>query len=123
MFDGIRLREVRIKSGLTQKETAKRFNISPSTLNRYERNDRIPPIDFLMEFSIAFGVKLSWLTNHPESSNIADELEYYGDINDSPYDNPYYYVLSKTQWSLLTKENINRLKDFAEYLLERQLKK
>lgn len=123
MFDGSRLKEIRIQNGLTQKETAKKFNISPSTLNRYERNDRIPPTDFLIEFSIVFNVSLSWLANHPEASNIADEIDTYGNTTEPPYNNPCYFVLSKNNWSSLTQENLDRLKHFAEYLLHIQSEK
>jgi len=44
---GMRIRDARIKAGFTQEDLAKRLNITPPTLSKYENGHRIPHADFL----------------------------------------------------------------------------
>ncbi|MBM7561340.1 helix-turn-helix domain-containing protein [Fusibacter tunisiensis] len=117
MFDGSRLKEIRVINKLSQKETAKLLNITPSTLNRYEKNERIPSVDFLVDFSLKFGVQIKWLINFPEVDLVEEEYDQYGE---PAYTNPCYRVLSKTEWDRLTSESIDYLSKMAHFILIEQ---
>lgn len=56
-----RIKKLRKKSGLTQKQLAKKIGVNTVTLSRYETGDRKPKIDKLLKMSKIFGVKLEYL--------------------------------------------------------------
>lgn len=61
-----RMKELRIKKGLTLKELAKQLNnqgvsISSSSLIKYERGERTPRIEILSEISKFYGVSTDYL--------------------------------------------------------------
>jgi transcriptional regulator with XRE-family HTH domain len=59
---GNRLKEIRKKNGLTQKDIVKIFKLSDQNLvSRYENGILNPPLKFLIEFSEYFDVSLDWI--------------------------------------------------------------
>ena len=59
-----RIREYRIRNGLTLQQLADKIHVPPQTINRYERGERVPKIDIAM--SIADMLKLNplWLQGY-----------------------------------------------------------
>ena len=53
---GGRLKAAREQAEITQIEAAKRLEIDPQSLSRYERGDRTPRSDLLTEMARAYGV-------------------------------------------------------------------
>ncbi|MFZ2152799.1 MAG: helix-turn-helix transcriptional regulator [Microgenomates group bacterium] len=51
--------EARLKSGLTQKQLAKKMNTKQSVISRLENVKTIPSISFLKKFAIATNSKLT----------------------------------------------------------------
>lgn len=87
MYDlGSRLKEIRIKHGLTQRVLAKRINKSISAVSSYESNAQMPPLDVLISMAIVYSISLDYLVGfentatysvkglHPEQKEIIDLL-------------------------------------------------
>lgn len=64
-----RLKEMRTKRGLTQREVAERIGIGVSTLGMYEAGKREPDLDTLRKLARFFGVTVDYLMG-----NEAEEL-------------------------------------------------
>lgn len=62
MTIGKNMQKLRESHGWTQRETAKRLHLEPSTYSRYESDDVIPPVSNLMAIAQLFGVTLDELT-------------------------------------------------------------
>ena len=60
-FFGERLKELRIEKGLKQKEVAKALNISSIALLHYEKNQREPSFDLLIDIAKYFNTSLDYL--------------------------------------------------------------
>ncbi|MDE6728732.1 MAG: helix-turn-helix domain-containing protein [Oscillospiraceae bacterium] len=58
---GERIREVRNKSGFTQKEFGALLDIPQTTLSAYETDRMQPTIISLVAIAVRFGVSLDWL--------------------------------------------------------------
>lgn len=75
---GRRIKELREKSGYTQKEFAKKMNIGHSTLSQYETGSRIPNDDIKIQFANFFNVSIDYLLGHSAQKEkpitINDEL-------------------------------------------------
>lgn len=56
-----RIKAVRLNEGLSQIDMAKRLGIAASTFQYYERGERIPPADFIINLITSFGVDCEWL--------------------------------------------------------------
>lgn len=61
MFNGDRLKKLRLEKGLTQIELGKQFNISHATINRYEKGVHQPDPEFINKLSEFFGVSTDYL--------------------------------------------------------------
>lgn len=62
MYDfGLRLKELRLKRGLTQKTLAKRINKSKAAIGSYESNRQMPPLDVLISIAGVLNVSLDYL--------------------------------------------------------------
>ena len=73
-----RMKELRIKKGLTLKELAKQLNnqgisISSSSLIKYERGERTPRIEILSGISKFYGVSTDYLLGREEVTNHIEE--------------------------------------------------
>ena len=58
---GIKLKELRLKSGLTQKQLADRLGLTKSVISYYELQERYPSPDILMKLSTIFDVTTDYL--------------------------------------------------------------
>jgi len=56
-----RLREIREKKRLTQKDLAKHFDVTPVAYGGWERGDAEPSLENLAEISKYFNVTVDWL--------------------------------------------------------------
>lgn len=64
MYDlGSRLKEMRNRRGLTQKELAERINKSVSAISGYESNVQTPPTDVLVSISHVLHVPLTYFVD------------------------------------------------------------
>lgn len=73
-----RLKDIRNKKGLTQKQLADKLGISSSTIGMYEQNNRMPSSEILSEMCNIFDVSIDYLLGRtPEkSSEVTDILEF-----------------------------------------------
>lgn len=58
---GLKLKELRLKSGLTQKQLADRLGLTKSVISYYELQERYPSPDILVKLSTVFGVTTDYL--------------------------------------------------------------
>lgn len=58
---GERIKEIRLKKGVTQKELAKRLGIATNSLSRYEIGERIPSLEMIEKIALALDVSPSVL--------------------------------------------------------------
>ena len=58
---GDKLKRLREKHKFTQKEVAKRMNIAPNTISRYENDEFAPKIENLIQFAIIYNTSLDYL--------------------------------------------------------------
>lgn len=66
MTIGDRIKEVRIKSGLTQEALASKMGIAKTTLTGYEKGNRGPKSDMLMKIAIICGTSVDYLVGVEE---------------------------------------------------------
>lgn len=64
----MRLKEIRLQKGLSQKKIADELCCSPSVYSRYETGDRQPPIEVLIKLSEILGVTVDYMI---ENCNVA----------------------------------------------------
>jgi transcriptional regulator with XRE-family HTH domain len=112
---GNRLKIIRDRKGLNQKEAAETFGISNVVLNRYENDERTPDVETLGRLAEFYGVTTDYLlgrTNNP-TSLFSDN-----DPNDEIQPTPPERIRTfqkKIASSQLSEESIN----FLEFQLER----
>ena len=56
-----RLRELREDKDLTQKECSKLAYISKNSYIRYEKNERVPPLDTIITFAKFYNVSIDYI--------------------------------------------------------------
>lgn len=61
MTIGIKIKELRKRKGITQKELAEELNITDSAITRYESGKREPNIDMINKIAAALGVSINEL--------------------------------------------------------------
>ncbi len=62
MYDlGSRLKSIRLKRRLTQKELAAKINKSVSAVSSYESNAQLPPLDVLESIAITLNISIDYL--------------------------------------------------------------
>ena len=64
-----RLKELREDHDLTQKDCAKITNIGKNSYIRYEKGERVPPLDTIIEFAKYYNVSIDYIakiTNDPK---------------------------------------------------------
>ncbi len=65
---GDRIKELRVKHGLTQRDIAALLDVSPSTVGMYEQNRREPDANTLVKISEHFDVSTDYLLGTPEKN-------------------------------------------------------
>jgi transcriptional regulator with XRE-family HTH domain len=76
---GQKIRYIRKKAGLTQKEAAEKFYVIPQTFSRYEKDQREPDYGFIKSFCDYFEVSADWLITdkgkiYRKDSKVADNI-------------------------------------------------
>lgn len=70
-FDfGLRLKELRKKRKLTQKEVAARLGCSENTIRHYEDNTQNPPIENLVNLALIYNSSIDYILGMDSRSNI-----------------------------------------------------
>lgn len=65
-----RLKELRIKKGITQKDLAERVNASPKSMSAYENSGRIPELDVLINIATELDCTLDYLFGISNTPNL-----------------------------------------------------
>lgn len=81
---GKRIRQLRIESGYTLNELAQRINVTPSAIEMYEQNRRVPDIDNLILLTQVFNVTSDYILGIENSSELLmnKSSKYYPDIKE-----------------------------------------
>ncbi|WP_432702942.1 helix-turn-helix domain-containing protein [Lysinibacillus sphaericus] len=83
---GQKLKTLRKRKNMSQKEFAKFFGLAESTISMYERDERRPDFDLLNKFADYFEVSTDYLLGRTDSSTITqqekDEATFQAFIND-----------------------------------------
>lgn len=70
---GNKIKNLREKNNLSQKELAKILNIANSTLSQYESDVRVPSDDIKILIADYFNVSLDYLLGRPNKYNVSKE--------------------------------------------------
>lgn len=68
-----RIRNLREDNELTQREIAEKLYIAKKTYERYENNERIPPIDFMIRLADFYNVSIDYLCGRTTVKETAKE--------------------------------------------------
>lgn len=72
---GLRLKDLRVRRNLTQKEVASRLNVHTNTISGYENNTIIPPVDNLLKLAILYNSSVDYILGLDDRTNLfIDEL-------------------------------------------------
>lgn len=72
MYDlGFRIKEIRTRRGLNQKELAQRINKSKSAVCGYETNAQVPPLEVLVSIASVLNVSLDYLVGFEETESFS----------------------------------------------------
>lgn len=87
----LRIKELRISLNLTQAEFAESINTTQAALSGYERGDRTPSLDILINIAQKYNVSIDWLCGLSDSKGLSLNLTTYTDLikiilllNDAP---------------------------------------
>lgn len=114
MFNSRKLKEIRNAHHMTQKETAKLFNISAQALSHYERGSRTPNIDFLKQFAKVFSLSDDELTKILFDEILQDAYDPYNQAPDKAVGS--FTILTPAQIQELPINELFKIKDYAEYI-------
>lgn len=71
MYDlGSRLKHIRQKRGITQKDLALRINKSISAISSYESNAQLPPLDVIADIAVTLNTSLDYLVGMDKCNTI-----------------------------------------------------
>ena len=124
----IRLKELRLEAGLTQKDLAKAIDVGRTTISEYESGKIVPKQEGLLKLANHFNVSVDYLTGvsneratrKQNASDLDALLNTIHHILLDEYDTPVTYegeVLSETQ-KLLIDQHIEQLRDNIELMLQ-----
>lgn len=71
----MKLKEIRLQKGMTQRQVADYIGCAPSVYSRYETGDRAPSIETLIQLSRCLGVSIDQITGNDFSRD--EELSSY----------------------------------------------
>jgi transcriptional regulator with XRE-family HTH domain len=74
MFNGERIKQLRLEKSLTQVELAKIFNTSHATINRYEKGVNEPDSETINKFADYFNVSTDYLLGRTDEKNISEKI-------------------------------------------------
>lgn len=75
-----RLRELRQRLSMTQKEFANKLGITASALSAYEKNTVNPSLSIVLKIAETFDVSLDWLCGRSDNEKTEFKLETYSDL-------------------------------------------
>lgn len=75
-----RLKELRQKLNITQKDFAERIGITAAALSSYENNIKNPSIAVAKRIAETFSISIDWLCGLSEKMNNSDEIKTYADM-------------------------------------------
>ena len=73
MFNGRRLKELRLNRGLTQKDLGKVINVTKASICCYEKETRTPTVENLLDMVNFFGVTSDYLLGNDSIINVKKE--------------------------------------------------
>ena len=111
MIFGSRLKNERIRKGLTQEDLGKIINKSKNNISQYETGKREPDIQTLNKFSEIFGCTLDYLLGQ-DNPNIKPRKKYHGD--------ELLDILPDKYRELFKEQNIGYVK-FAKEMMKEQI--
>lgn len=94
MYDlGFRIKGIRTRRGLNQKELAQRINKSKSAVCGYETNAQIPPLEVLVSIASVLNVSLDYLVGFEETEpfsarNLSDQQKKIAGLLFDEFSNP-----------------------------------
>ena len=124
----IRLKELRLANGLTQKELAKSIEVGRTTISEYESGKIVPKHEGLLKLANYFNVSVDYLTgvsdepatrqsNEHELDKLLNTLDY---ILMNEYDSPVRYegVILNTYEKLMVSQFLEQVRDNVELMLD-----
>ena len=109
---GNRIKNLREEMNMKQEELAKVLSISPSAVGMYERDEREPNDEITLKLAEYFNVSTDYLLGKTDIRN-QEEIET-DKIN---------IGLSKKDYNPPTKEQQEKIEEFAKFVLKDNLKK
>ena len=124
----MRLKELRLANGLTQKELAKSIEVGRTTISEYESGKIVPKHEGLLKLANYFNVSVDYLTgvsdepatrqsNEHELDKLLNTLDY---ILMNEYDSPVLYegVILNTYEKLMISQFLEQVRDNVELMLD-----
>lgn len=120
MTFGKRLRLLRKKMNMTQKDLADKFSLGESTIGMYERDEREPSFEFVRQLADFFNVTTDYLlgrTDHPnppDQDDIPEELKdpelglFFKELAEAPEERREQLLKI---WEILKSEGDRKTKD------------
>ena len=124
----MRLKELRLANGLTQKELAKSIEVGRTTISEYESGKIVPKQEGLLKLANYFNVSVDYLTgvsdepatrqsNEHELDKLLNTLDY---ILMNEYDSPVRYegVILNTYEKLMISQFLEQVRDNIELMID-----
>ena len=124
----MRLKELRLANGLTQKELAKAIEVGRTTISEYESGKIVPKHEGLLKLANYFNVSVDYLTgvsdepatrqsNEHELDKLLNTLDY---ILMNEYDSPVRYegVILNTYEKLMVSQFLEQVRDNVELMID-----
>lgn len=86
---GERIKNLRTKNKLSQKEFGKIFSLAESTIGMYERDERNPDYDTLKKMAKFFDVTTDYLLGHSSTPNMSEQDEFQAFANNKELERWY----------------------------------
>lgn len=98
---GERIKLLRTKAKMNQKDLADKIDVSKSTIGMYEQNRRMPDTETVMKLAVSFGVSTDYLLgkNAPENPQKKELFDIVNGMSD---------------------DELKQFKEYAEYLISRR---
>ncbi|WP_333860755.1 helix-turn-helix domain-containing protein [Clostridium sp.] len=121
----VRLKELRLKKGLTQKELAQKLNMQNTAISKYELNQRKPDTETLLEIANFFNVSVDYLLGNSDDRTTLNPKE------DTPYEKISKLVKENEIKTLaahfdgedITDDDVEDIKNFIEFVVQKRKKK
>ena len=124
----MRLKELRLANGLTQKELAKSIEVGRTTISEYESGKIVPKHEGLLKLANYFNVSVDYLTgvsdnpatrqsNEHELDKLLNTLDY---ILMNEYDSPVKYegIVLNTYEKLMVSQFLEQVRDNVELMID-----